>query len=301
MKTELNYYSAYGLVVESAFDLPELAVCEGDKSTAIKIRRGSLEAVSTSTTDSKTRRIESRPNRCRLTYDSIGTFLVEDGERVTCDPDTGDIVTQKVFRRIIANQILAVALLQRGLLVLHASAVVVNGQAAVFIGPRRAGKSTTAAAFNEEGYPVLGDDVIAIDFHDGVPEVVPGVPQIRLSLDAIDGIGIEETTQPAGDWGPDKRYQDIEPVDRAVPLGAVYVLQDGDRFESVEFDGKEPFFQLTTHTYAQGLLSESAMTTTHFEQCSTLLETTPVRSLRRPKTLDQLSELVALVDADLQS
>ena len=299
MESQSNYYLVYGLRIKSEFDLPELAASKGDGSADIDIRRGSIESVSKSTGGSEKRRIESEPSRCRLTYESIGTFLVEDGNTVVCDPDGGEIVDKKIFRRIVENQILAVALLQRGFLVLHGSAVVVDGRAAIFIGPRTTGKSTTAAAFYEEGYPVLGDDVIAINFDSEFPEVVPGVPQIRLSPDAIDGLGIEGTTQPTGDWGPNKRYHDVECVAAGVPLGSVYVLRDGDRFECVEPEGQTPFFQLTVHTYAQGLLSESAMTATHFEQCATVLETVPVRLLRRIRNLDMLPELVALVEADM--
>jgi hypothetical protein len=299
MESEANRYLIYGLRLESQFDLPELAASEEDAPADITIRRGSLEPVSKPESGSEKRRIESEPARCRLTYDSIGTFLVENGDTLVCDPDGEEMIDKKIFRRIVENQILAVALLQRGLLVLHGSAVVVNGRAAIFIGPRTAGKSTTAAAFYEEGYPVLGDDVIAIDFDGEFPKVVPGVPQIRLSPDAIDGLEIKETTRPVGDWGPDKRYRDVEHVDAGVPLGSVYVLRDGDRFECVEFEGQTPFFQLTAHTYAQGLLSESAMTATHFEQCATVLETAPVRLLRRIRNLDALPELVALVEADM--
>lgn len=294
-----NYYTAYGLTIESEFDLPEIAADKKSEPTDIIIRRGSLEPVGKVNHRSKKRRIESNPDTCRLTYDSIGTFLIKDGKKIICDLDTDEIANKKIFRRIVENQLMAVLLLQRGLLVLHASAVVVNGAAVVFIGPRTAGKSTTAAAFNKAGYPVLGDDVIAIDCDTEVPTVVPGVPQIRLSPDAINGLGIGETTQPVGDWGPNKRYQNVDPVDSPVPLGTVYVLQDGGQLESSNLGGQKPFFQLTAHTYAQGLLSESAMTTTHFEQCSTVIETTPIRLLKRPREIDLLSDLVTLIAADM--
>lgn len=297
MKGELSYYTAYGLTIESEFDLSELPSFEKD-ATDVTIRRESLEPVAESADGSEKRRIESEPDRCRLTYESVGTFLVEDGDQILCDPDTDDIADQKIFRRIVENQILAVLLLQRELLVLHGSAVVVNGEAVVFLGERTAGKSTTAAAFYKAGYPVLGDDVIAIDVGGDDPRVVPGVPQIRLSPDAIDGIGIDDTTQPAGDWGPEKRYQDVDPVEAAVPLGGIYLLRDGDRLECGDLSGQERFRYLTAHTYAQGLLRDSAMTTKHFEQCSTVLAATQFRVLKRPKRLDVLPELVEFVAAD---
>jgi len=77
--------------------------------------------------------------------------------------------------------------------VLHASAVSIDGKAAIFLGPRGAGKSTTtAAAFGAEGYSVLEDDVVAIRFDEGVLTVVPGVPQLRLKSDAAAALGVED-------------------------------------------------------------------------------------------------------------
>lgn len=300
MDRKTSYYTAYGMTIESEFDLPEFAVTESSSSSDIIIRRGSLKPVAESVGGPEKRRINSEPGRCRLTYESIGTFVVRDGRIITCDLDDEEISTKKVFRRIVENQIMAVLLFQRKLLVLHGSAVVIDGKATVFLGPRTAGKSTTAAAFYNEGHSVLGDDVIAIDFADGVPEVVPGVPQIRLSPDAVEGIGLEHTKQPAHDWGPDKRYQDVESVGASVPLGVFYLLQEGREFKSVRLSGREPFLHLMTHTYAQGLLSESALTTEHFEQCSSVLEAIPFNRLERPKTLDALPELVEFVNEDIR-
>lgn len=72
-----------------------------------------------------------------------------------------DKVTEQreFFRQLIQNELLGLILYQRDHLVLRASAVSVDGAAAIFIGQRGVGKSTTAAAFDREGYAVLEDDV----------------------------------------------------------------------------------------------------------------------------------------------
>ena len=50
----------------------------------------------------------------------------------------------------------------RGYLVLHGSAVLVNGRAVVFSGDSGAGKSTLAASMVHHGYQLITDDVVAI-------------------------------------------------------------------------------------------------------------------------------------------
>ena len=52
----------------------------------------------------------------------------------------------------------------RGLFVLHASSVNMNGSAIAFSGFKGYGKSTTAMAFYNQGYSVVADDYIIIDF-----------------------------------------------------------------------------------------------------------------------------------------
>lgn len=62
----------------------------------------------------------------------------------------------------LLGPVLGFALRLRGVLALHASAVLIDGRAVALVGPSGAGKSTTAAAFAAAGVPVLADDVLAV-------------------------------------------------------------------------------------------------------------------------------------------
>lgn len=292
-------YLVYGLTVGAEFDLPELrAASEGGAD--VTIRLADLDPAVGSDTDPGAQRVDATPTRCRLTYDSIGTFLIEAGERIRCDPASQGGETHKIFRRILENQAMTVLLLQRGLLVLHASAAVVDGTAVVFVGERTTGKSTTTAAFHREGHPMLADDVVAIRFGDGRPTVVPGVPQIRLSPEAADELALGPVRSYDNDWGVEKVYYPIETQADAAPLGAIYSLEEANDVGIEAFEGSTPFFELVTNTYAQGLLPDTRTTADHFDQCSRVVASTPVRQLRRPKRFDRLPEAVDLVAADVR-
>lgn len=69
--------------------------------------------------------------------------------------------------------LLVLWLARQGVLVLHASAVVHEGQAVVFFGESGAGKTTTARRLGREGFRRISDDMIAVDLRGSEPLLVP--------------------------------------------------------------------------------------------------------------------------------
>lgn len=295
-------YSAYDLLLRSAFELSELpTVGESSDPPDVEIRRGFVEPVSESVEGTGGRRIAATPNAIRLTYESIGSFRVEGGDQVVCDPVDEEASEREFFRRLIENELLGLVLYQRDHLVLHASAVSVDGQAVIFIGPRGAGKSTTAAAFGAEGHSVLEDDVVAIRFDDDGPIVVPGVPQLRLKSDAAAALGVQQTTKPSEESWYEKHLLQIETTSEPAPLRGCYLLMDGETcaFDSVPV--REQILNLIAQTHARGLLSDTNRSPVHFDQCSRFIEAVPVRGLKRPRDHGLLPSVVDLVVNDVKN
>lgn len=305
----MHRYTAYGLTIRSAFELPEFLPTDGDDDSAsadVVLRHNDVEPVPDSVEGVGRRRIDADPGTCRFSYDGIGSFLVEDGQQVVFDPaderTQGErTVPRKVVRRLFANEMMGMVLHQRGELVVHASAVAVDGNAAVFLGPKGAGKSTTAAAFHAQGYPVLEDDLVGIRFDGEQPMVVPGVPQLRLLPDAIDALGVDGTTQPESEGDAEKRYKRIETVREPAPLTRCYRLRDGPELSFETVPPHEQVFSLISQTYTGGLLAETETTADNFRLCSGVAETTTFRTLHRPKDHDRLPSLVDRIAADLRS
>jgi hypothetical protein len=68
----------------------------------------------------------------------------------------------------------------QGIPVLHASAVVVEGRAAVFLATNSGGKSSLAASLMQAGYPLLTDDVLPVERRGITFRGRPGYPQMRM-------------------------------------------------------------------------------------------------------------------------
>jgi len=300
MQPSGSTYSVYGLTVDSDIELPELRGDHSDTTADVTVRRATLDTIPGSETDPDVQRIEATPERCRITYESLGTFLIEAGEQILYDPATEGNKHQKIFRRLLQNQAMTVLLLQRGLLVLHASAVSVNTKAAVFLGEQTAGKSTMTAACHQHGHSMLADDVVAVRFGDGTPTVVPGVPQIRISSETAEQLGIRDTVQYEHDWGPQKVYHPIDDQASPTPIGSIYTLAEKEPISLDAVAGSTAFFKLLCNTYAQGLLADTEATTDHFEQCTRLLNTTPLTQLSRPKRYERIPEVVDVVTRDVE-
>lgn len=129
----------------------------------------------------------------------------------------------------IEGPILASWLRMRGVLCLHACAVLVEGRAVLVAGAASAGKSTTSGAFVREGFPLLAEDVVAISRSH---RVFPGCGRLRLSVDAARALG----------WDPGKlpriaaydsrvwidARMDAELPDQSARLSSVFVLVDRD-------------------------------------------------------------------------
>jgi hypothetical protein len=84
----------------------------------------------------------------------------------------------------LLGPVVGFALRLRGVLCLHASAVVIDGNAVALAGGSHRGKSTTAAAFAAAGYAVLSDDLVAVRPDGASWSVSPAYPYLKVWEDS---------------------------------------------------------------------------------------------------------------------
>jgi hypothetical protein len=214
----------------------------------------------------------------------------------------------------LLGPILGFVLRLRGVMCLHASAVVVGRHALVLMGPRGAGKSTTAAMFARWGYPVLADDVLSIREQRGTMCAFPSVPCLTLwpeavqylygAPDALPRLAPVESIDPAYDkrrlnLTADGYHFQSEPV----PLGAIYILSSPRRPGAPRLEplaGGSGMMALARNTYRAELLDKK-MQAQEFEALGRLAATIPLRQVTPSADLAYFLRLGEIILEDFQA
>ncbi len=206
---------------------------------------------------------------------------------------------------------LAAALYLRGVLALHASAVVVDGKAILVTGSAGAGKSTLTAALVGHGMPLLSEDIAAVTFDGDGIAIQSGYPRLRLRPDAAPVVGLTSRELPRV-FGPrildDKRWIDATTLRGGfcatpVPLGVIYLLapRHADR-------GTLAIESLPRHRAALALLDHlygarwlRIPKATALAWCARIAGQIPVRIVHAPSGLERVGETAKSIVADCRS
>jgi hypothetical protein len=292
----MHSYSAYNLCVHSDIELPNLA--PGGDEPDVAIRLGELDEDELMRGPRGGQRVTEH-----LYYEPLDSdvlFSIEGGESIVLHPLKP--IELEVLQGWVVGILMATLLRQRGLFVLHGSAVAKDGAAVAFLGGSGWGKSTLAAAFTERGYHFLTDDMLVLDMTGERPRVLPGHRFIRLHTDAASRLVGEIEALPTVSSYTTKRVRAVDRVsDEAFPLEKVYVLDTASaEAHAVEPLGRqEALLHVVLHTRSKDLLTEPSVRTSHLAECARLLQQVPVASLRRIRSLDALPDLLDTIEADL--
>lgn len=283
-------YSCFNFSVCSDIDLPELTPLEQrvGLDPQVTVRVGVVPTFLPGST-SGTHQLQVSDEGALLTVAGTGRYLIRGGEEIIVEPEEG--ASERNLRLFLLGSAFGVLCQQRGLLLLHANAIVADGAAHAFAGPSGAGKSTLAAHFSRRGYEVLSDDVCAIDFDgDGSPIAWPGLPRLKLWGDALDSFGWERADLDPAIEGWDKYHVPISTRIRgSVPFRRLYLLnwstmEKGGAITKVT--GAGVMGALIDQTYRAKYLKPLGLMQRHFAQCTAVAEAIEVFHASRARGFD---------------
>lgn len=299
-----HHYIVAGLTVQSEIPLPELVSHDpsaDDPDVEIKF------AAVPERLPRPTRSVggaELAENEVLLKVSNIARYRVRSGRQilVEAEPD----VEAKDLRLFLLGSALGAVYFQRGFFPLHASVVVINGNAVAFTGESGAGKSTMAAWMNAQGYPLLCDDVCVIRFDDDDGALAyPGSPRLKLWKDALNAFEIDASKLQQDYMRADKYHLSasnrfwIDPV----PLRHINVLRFTDPdsptlIEDVKAAHAVPL--LRDNTYRYQYISGLGLTRSHFLDCIRLARSTAVHFLVRPQLLSAIADCQKLIEEQMR-
>jgi hypothetical protein len=235
-------------------------------------------------------------------------FLVSaDGRRILYRPL--EHATRESLSVYLLGQVLSFSLLAFGIESLHSTAVVIDGAAVAFLGDCGYGKSTLAAALLTRGYPVLTDDVMAIEERTDHWTVHPGMPRLKLFPSVTRALlGAKPGGTPMNHGTP-KLVLPLGPrqsVRRRVPLKALYVLSDPARrrirrpphVQIEPLAGREAFLEIIRGAFNLANVERERLAN-QFRFATRLVATVPVRRLTYTRDLSFLPKVCDAVLADL--
>jgi len=290
-------YTVFGLRLKSEFILPELLQsAKQEEESDFEIRSGDLSDA-WDEYGSHDEYFAFAGNHILFYIPDIAIFKISGGKQIIVSPLSG--ADEKSIRLYLLGTCIGTILLQRRLLPLHGSAVVINGKAYAFVGESGAGKSTLAAAFLNRGYQLLSDDVIAVSHNQGdnIPVVLPAYPQQKLWQESIEQLGMDTN-----------RYLPIYESKYAIPVSSMFCTESvplAGVFELVKTEEKEVEIRryqglerlpiLRMHTYRDFLIPQLCGEQWHFSTIASLVSKVNVYQLRRPSVGFTAHDLVAEV------
>jgi hypothetical protein len=209
-----------------------------------------------------------------LSVPETARYLVRDGREIVVDPLSSS--SERNVRLFLLGSGLGILCHQRGLLPLHANAIVAGGGAHAFAGHSGAGKSTLAAYFARAGYPILCDDVCVIDPDAAdAPVAWPGLPRLKLWGDASAAFGHDKGDLEPAIEGMNKYHVPLSmpPAAKPVPIRRLYLLERTEATEErgiVRLRGREAMEAIMAQTYRGFYLQQMGLSARHFLQCSAL-------------------------------
>ncbi|MGA9580705.1 MAG: hypothetical protein WBR13_01900 [Allosphingosinicella sp.] len=277
--TDILYrYRLFGLSVLSEIPLPELVTDPEGEGADVRI---GLRTIATSPNAEAGLHIEG--DDALLVIPGTGRFLTRSGREMLVEPAPG--VSPRNLRLYLLGSAFAAILHQRGLLPLHANAVIVEGRAIGFMGHPGAGKSTLAAWFHDRGFDVLADDVCVVTAGpDGVPLAHPGIPRLRLWREALEAGGRDASSYERSFDDMDKYTvpTDLDRMLPAVPLSHLYLLEKAQEAPSIDrLEGSAAVEAMIANTYRGAYVRLMGRTRQHMMACAGLARTVPVFRARR--------------------
>lgn len=299
----LHRYRACGLTIDSDLPLPGLMSGRDDASSAVDVTIGAGDVPADLTKGV----VRSGPNwqlaadAYLLRIPGLARFRITGGTRI--DYATEGHTPPAELTAFLTGSVLGILLHLRGCIVLHASAVVVDGHAILFCGASGAGKSTMAAALGERGHKMLSDDLGVLTVAlDGRLMVESDARNHKLWDEAVDALAINERRGRGVRHQINKFY--VAPRvsgSNAVPVGAIYELEEvrgGQQLAIEPLQLADAASMIRQNAFRPRIVKQLGQQAEYFRYAALAARQGHIATLRRPLDFRKLDAVLDLLEYD---
>lgn len=294
----MERYRVYGMAVITDLEFPQLVKERSQDSLEqeatipeIEIMAGEIPQSVRERTDVK---CEFGKTFSWLTNRTLW-IVVENGRKITYQRKKGGSLQD--LRTYLLGWGMSMLALQRGILAIHCSAVANEEGAVLICGESGAGKSTLTAAFLENGYRLMADDMAFVECSPGEKAMVsPAFPYQKLCRDAAlsKGFSLEELI-----YIDEEKDKFLVPYQGSFSLAPVPVkgmlvlgLVTGAEVVATRVTGIDSFHMVVNNLFLRKLLGAKRYEPWLGQQCLNMASVVPVAFLGRPHGLDTMEEIL---------
>lgn len=278
----MKRYRGFGLEIDSELDLPAFVGGDLTKPADVVISLGPIAPPNRSAT-AVTRWARASASGVWLTLDDGELIHIRNGNEITIQPSSrGSESTQRQVFLMASG--FGTLLQQRGFLPLHGGAVATPSGMVGILGVSGAGKSTTTHALVRHGFPLVTDDILAVDASGARPCAHPAYAALKLCGDAIERFDPDHDFEPVRSANDKYRVPTEMFATGESTLRALYVIRRRPNAE-VSIRPVKPsgaFRLLDRETFRRELLAAQGFRAAAFASLTEVARSVPVYVLNRP-------------------
>ncbi len=292
----MKIYKAFGLVFHSELDLPELQEGKNGEKADVYIRYGKVPEL---LQEAKHEGIyfQAAPGKLLFKMKQVAKYLVKEGREIIIENEPGaDLLDVRVF---IYSTILGALLQQRKLLILHGSAVEVNGKAIIFGGVSGMGKSTLAAYFVNKKHQLVTDDIALVKQNEMKECIIhTSYPFLKLWEDTIDYFSLDKEKINLMRNKLGKYYVPFSKGENSTfPVHSFYEIRIRNipGLEIMPLSGFEKFAAIKSNMYRFHFIKGFELMQENFIQVNDLVNKIKIYRIYRPEQGFHLEEMYHLI------